>query len=969
MFHPVFKFVLTASVALTMAPTGLGATIKLPCTADVWVSQGNQAERDTSMGRTRELKLKINQEMALMAFDVDQLKGRRVVAAELYLYPTAITGTVVAPKRGTDLRWIALSTVSSPWAEGAAERTYQQDTEGRGATFNEASYQTQPWAWPGSALPTVINGHGYSAAAAGDLAPAENGYWKVAVNPELIHVLIAGGGSGLCVMDGSTAPSVNPFVASREDAEHAPYLLVQVKGRDNAPPDPPADLVASPAPTRAFADSGAAAVTLTVPEGTVAYAVAVNGQALEPWQVARPTAAGTRQALVIEDLTPGKVAQVTIAALDAAGNRSAAAKVTVQASSAVTVPTLPATPFTPKPGDPVQVDTATSVWAFPEVDKIAPVTGRLLFAEDSLATSYPKANAVWSGADKQVRLAAARGEIVAFQLGLQTAGQPVQATITPSDLRGPAGGVISADQIKLFRVWYVKDAQAWQGEYAIPMTDGKVSLPAPDNAVTDQMFQAVYVDVIVPNGVAPGDYVGTVRVATDNGAADVGLKVVVYPVSIPDEMNFNPELNCYGGPARAGTKAFYDYHRVAHYYRCTLNRLPYSQNGMVHPDMLPVLEQGDHTTVRVSDWTPYDRAVGPLLDGSAFADNPRAGVPVKTFYTTFMENWPMSIADHYAVGAISKPDASVITGMEGEAFPGAIPAGARANSDQMRDRKGWHDVYAPAIEAGFDAAYVVGTADMVRQYVDHFQAKGWTRTQAQLYLNNKYTWGGTWWVLDEPMEWLDFNALAFLGRIYNLGFDHQTDTQFVFRGDISRPEWQGDMLDGIMQTIYFGSGSAIQYGRLLQRMIERMPTQGYLYGRCNNVGRSNLESTAWCYSAFAAGADGVLPWQSIGRAGSLVEPNTLGLLVPGDRFGLSAVASLRVAALRRGAQDCELMQLLLDKHGWTRRHADLLINQKIPLKVLFSQRFADEAAPLTYGRLVNRDFVEFKEALLQMLSR
>jgi hypothetical protein len=151
-------------------------------------------------------------------------------------------------------------------------------------------------------------------------------------------------------------------------------------------------------------------------------------------------------------------------------------------------------------------------------------------------------------------------------------------------------------------------------------------------------------------------------------------------------------------------------------------------------------------------------------------------------------------------------------------------------------------------------------------------------------------------------------------------------------------------------------------------MTERIPCQAYFYGSCNSVDRSHFESVAWCLSSFASGGDGVLPWESLGRESSLTRPNPLGLLVPGKRFGTTAVASLRVFALRRGAQDCELLRLLLAKHHWRRYHARLLVGQKVKLANYYRQRFADEAAPLTYDNLAGRAFVELKEGVLQLLA-
>ena len=133
----VMAIVLSASVARS-------EWVQLPASRDVWLSAVGQ-EVDHSMGRTNQLKLKVWQEFALVDFDVSAAKGRRIQEAQLWLYP--VGDAVVGKDRGTDLSWITVSTVSADWVEGSAARSYQKDTAGHGATFNEASFTRRPWAW------------------------------------------------------------------------------------------------------------------------------------------------------------------------------------------------------------------------------------------------------------------------------------------------------------------------------------------------------------------------------------------------------------------------------------------------------------------------------------------------------------------------------------------------------------------------------------------------------------------------------------------------------------------------------------------------------------------------------------------------------------------------------------------------------------------------------------------------------
>ena len=82
-----------------------------------------------------------------------------------------------------------------------------------------------------------------------------------------------------------------------------------------------------------------------------------------------------------------------------------------------------------------------------------------------------------------------------------------------------------------------------------------------------------------------------------------------------------------------------------------------------------------------------------------------------------------------------------------------------------------------------------------------------------------------------------------------------------------------------------------------------------------------------------------------------------------------AIALFRVHGFRRGAQDCELLRLLMLKNGWSRQHMGLLVSQKIPMTAEYKQKFNDEAAAVTFGKMTAQGFCEMKEGVLQLLSK
>lgn len=907
--------------------------VKCPVTRDAWLSAANQEESKTNGGASPRIKLKQWQEFGLFDFDVSALKGKRIAKAVLYLAPDG--GAVYGQERGTDLRWFSVSTISADWVEGQGTN-YSVDEKGKGATFLEASHGVRPWTVPGSRAFDVILGNGHSLRDDVDGGDPQNGWFGLPIDKRLVEALVAGAGHGLMVMDGSTSVRQNCYISSKE-GKKPPYLLVTVDGADAQAPAAPAGLAAEPAPNDADAASGAVWIRFKAPAEALCARVRVDGKDLPRWQAPFLGEVGQEQRLLVEHLPPGKDVKIDVAAVDGAGNASPDATVTVKTSPAVSAPELPASTWAPKGGTPPQIDGTLRAWAFPDGCKLDPLNAKILI-EPGTEQAASK-NTVWDAGTSTVRVVAARGEIAAFQLALEALGGPLEdVTVGVEGLAGM--------QTRCWRTWFVNVKGTWQAEYAIPLAAGTaLALPAKDNNIPGQKAAVVAVDLIVPADAKPGVQAGTVTVASGGKKVALKLQMDIRAPVIPKEIHFNPELNCYGGPAQAGSEAFFDAYRLAHYHRCTINRVPYSQGGGAHSDWVPAVGADG----RVTDWSNFDKNLGPLLDGSAFQGNPRAGVPVPTLYLPFFENWPIRMEGHYRPG------------------PQAVTSG--------KDWKEKHDIHALPVEKAFDAAYQDGFVNAVADFVKHFEEKGWTRTQAECYLNNKQNAKGmtsSAWTLDEPYELLDWRALRFYSQLFHKGTKDARKAQFVFRGDISRPEWQGNYMDGMMEVMYANSGQ-FGYFPLMKAHKRRMPAILYCYGAANPQYRATHETVAWCLKAYVYECDGVLPWQIVGNEAAFDKGDDAGngnaLFVNGSkRFGVNAVASFRVHAFRSGAQLVELLRLLQLKRGWGRPQIGALIEKVLSLKTDFRQARQDDASEVTFEGLSGEALIRLKEAVLDLLE-
>jgi hypothetical protein len=311
---------------------------------------------------------------------------------------------------------------------------------------------------------------------------------------------------------------------------------------------------------------------------------------------------------------------------------------------------------------------------------------------------------------------------------------------------------------------------------------------------------------------------------------------------------------------------------MAHLHRSTLVLLGYSHSGHITTNYAPPIT-GEGKAAHVTDWSAWDAQFGPYLDGSAFAGLPRAGVPVTHLYLPFMEAWPADIRKHYHyTPAVLDYPATIVE----------------------------HALKAPPIEQAMDETYAQEFVSVMQEADRHFRDKGWTHTDLQFYLNDKNYYkdpkqggqGTSWWLLDEPNYRDDWLAMAYFGRLHRLATGGKGP--IGFREDISRPEWQRDYLHNLVDLMVVG-GSFFRKQPLMRQLQRDEGVRYWNYGTANDVRASNLEAEGWALKAWLHGADGIVPWNSIGDDKHYEEPDATALLLPGKRFGFAGpVASLRL---------------------------------------------------------------------------
>jgi len=843
-------------------------TVRVPVTRDTWFSNVGD-EADCNTGGSNRLKLKSIQEMSLLDIDPAPLRGRVIQGATLHI---RASGKEFA-------RRITVSTFAAPWVEGTSPR-YQ--AQAGSSSHNAQQHQDVPWAFPGSDMTAVMLGQGGTIWRMADaLAPDREGWQQIPVDPRIVAARVAGVSHGMLVFDDTGSEWTrngeqfsyrlfpNRFFHSRESGQGgAPFFTVSLGPADADPPAAPSEMSVETddLPT------GEAGVVWTTPSdqgpaGTIGFLVSLDGKPVPRYLIPAAGEPGQQVKMRLRDLElqPGKEVRISISAVDGAGNAGAAATETFHVSDLTAIP-LPGS--SPKPFDeaaPLPTFAGAKVAVIDALDKVHPVTGKMIPGQSA---DYLSANHIFSARNVQIRLAAARNEFVAFQVLLNGQIRDVRPSL-----------VFGEDSQKMKTTWgryrYVRSKAGPLPDPIVPLKD-PFSVPHPKDQIPGQTRASLLCEIYVPHTARTGAHRGKLTLEANDGTLELDVLVWIWDFTLPDFLSFLSEMNCYGLPENEG-----DYYRLAHVHRTLLNRLPYSQNGRVRDGCAPEWRDGQ------LDWSKWDRRFGAYLSGSAFDDLPRKGVPLEVFYLPLHENWPSPIDPNY-------------------------------NGDYWADQ-------------AFKPEYREAFAEASQQTVEHVDGRGWHDTLFHCYLNNKVNFksrgwsrGSSPWLLDEPANFQDYWALRYFGEAFHQGVSAGQGrvgqgAKLLYRCDISRPQWQRDSLDHVLDYNVVNGRVLRRYTRIVLDRKRRFGQIVVDYGTTNAIEQSNMQPVGWCLDSWTLGSDGILPWQTIGRHESWEQADQLSLFYPGSYLGQQEpIPSIRLKAYRRGEQDVEYLTLLAKVLGQPR---------------------------------------------------
>ena len=895
--RPVLKtpLLLMLAACLAFPPAVPGGSphsdaMRLAVTRDTWLSSFRE-ERDANLGGEDRLKAKGVVEFSMIDFDPEAIRGRVVTAATLHLHS----------RSETPLRRVTVSSLASDWVEGNAVRYRSQPGS---SSFNWAAQDRQQWAWPGSDVTAVMNGMGHTIWRFADATPPDKGSWQtISVDPSVVAVRVAGLSYGFVVFDdvGSEylrkgervlqQPMLNRFFSSRESGpDRAPYFTIQLGPKDLAAPRAVSEITSESEALPA----GEARISWVTPEDegeaeTLGFYVRVTSDESFNWTSARPVpryliplAGKTGEPVTLHlrdmDFKSGERVIVGIRAVDGTGNSGPVRTTIVKLAEARSIGTLPDPPVIPAVEKTNRLPGLGGLKFFvvDALDKVDPVTGDMIPPHPA---EYRLANHHWSAAKRQVHLFAARNETTAFQLVVTGQTKDLQVTVEFNQ----EGAVAPVPELFALRYVNGKDGRLFP-DPLVPL-NAPLRIPSHDSRLARQTHASLIVDIHVPKNARPGLHKGKLNVTSGDDALTIDIVLQVWSFSLPDQLSFIPQMNGYGRVPEE--KHELDYYRLAHKHRTCLNILPYSWTGRITDNRAPKWN-GQHF-----DWAAYDHRFGPLLDGSAFADLPRGPVPVEAFYLPLNENWPVSLNDKFLGGY-------------------------------------W-------IENAFTPEYRKQFVTAVGQFAEHIHAKGWDQTVFEFYLNNKMihkkdNWRASSapWNFDEPVNTQDFWALRWYGKAFHEGVGRfDKSNKLMFRADISRPQWQRNILDEVLNVNVISNS----YRRYLRYVLDRKSRTGemtYIYGSANPIEQSNLQPVGWSIEAWSHGLDGVIPWQTLGKQRSWTGADRNALFYPGETIGKPGpLPSIRLKAFRRGQQDVEYLNILENVDGMMRSDIKRLVIKRL----------------------------------------
>ncbi len=575
---------------------------------------------------------------------------------------------------------------------------------------------------------------------------------------------------------------------------------------------------------------------------------------------------------------------------------------------------------------------AWKVAAIPASVRINPVSG------EWIDTKYPTIKSLhnssgysldenWVYQDGKVRLSGARGEYISFQVVLENLSAAPLKGITTDMAPFSQNGKTLPVSPEIFLEWSVEVKEpstgyqkatlgsGWYPDALIPMAciqadsnlvSGRWTYPLwlPDfnNRIDNQKYQVFWVDQFIPaDSSVSGEFTSEFGVTIGGVRKSIPITLKVWNFNLPNENNLKPSLQEEGFLSRLEDEE----KELAYYQLFKRNRIT-----LMDPTYKPEMNMTQTGDVRL-DWTKFDRRMKKYFTGEAFTREsgydygPGYGEPIEHFVLPF-------------------------------------------DVHGKHNSRGWPETGSPEVEKEpFYRNRYLATVKQVREHLRSMVDPG--KTALTVYLNG----------LDESYDPLAYKRMKEYGALFRENYP-----EALYRIDGA---YDKDAMEELHTAISAWASHTINYSYDEMKGYQENGLKVFLYGPMIYEGKVNswvgsstftdlpllndraISWTSWLYKthswiSWGIGVNGrggwydSESWKDEYKSGSDSDPdytfkklNGSALLVyaPGIVPNVTKLSpSIRLKAMRDGAQEYEYLKLLASLDGNTER-ADRLAGEII----------------------------------------
>ena len=138
-----------------------------------------------------------------------------------------------------------------------------------------------------------------------------------------------------------------------------------------------------------------------------------------------------------------------------------------------------------------------------------------------------------------------------------------------------------------------------------------------------------------------------------------------------------------------------------------------------------------------------------------------------------------------------------------------------------------------------------------------------------------------------------------------------------------------------------------------------------LYGSPNKIGTPDTQAIAWSIDAWCLGADGIVPWNTIGSEKSWTEPDQTCLFYP-HKDG--PVPSRRLFAFTQGQQLIEYLSIYRALTEASRDAVAAALRSAVALDGALKKTSEDDAGTMNYGKVTPASLAAVRDGLGRWLG-